>query len=365
MINNNYFLQSHSNVCFQANKVSKTNNNQVQNVESHKAFASVPLGAYNDRLISFTSSPQYAKGSTVEVAQKLKALSGPLDEKLAKAKDIILSDLGLPPELLNLKDGDCGPGAYAQFLIAPGEIKFNKAMCQQGNSQFSDDAVLCILRHELDHMVVFTRLYKTLGGEKFEELWNKAAQTIPALKDMPTEEKVVNHQFYKEMSKYVEPLSKADTKKYSDALINYDKTDPTGIEYSNYRKFTFITNNFNNELENSARDVQYQLEDQMGVTTLKDFYSMIDNTKALKAKLAEALKQNPSLNKGDDTVELLFDYLYHKSAAETGLDDKPQNWGKIVAKAQGKVQSICANDIEEARKYREEVIASSKTVENK
>lgn len=365
MINSNYFLQSNNNVCFQANKVLRANNNSLQSTAAIKAFASVPLGAYNDRLISFTSLPQYAKGSTPEVTQKLKALSGPLDEKLEKAKNIILTDLGLPSDLLKLVDRDCGQGSYAAYSIATGAVGFNKKMCQQQNSQFSDDAVVCILRHELDHMVVFSRLYKTLGGEKFEALWNKAYQTIPQLQELPPDEKVVNHQFYKEMSKYVEPLSESDTKKYMDALINYDQTDPTGIEYSNFRLFTLITNNFNNELENSARNVQYQLEDQMGVTTLKDFYSMIDNTKSLKAKLTEFVKQNPSLNNGDDTVELLFDYLYHKSAVETGLEDKTQNWGKIVAHAEDRVQTVSTKDIEEARKYREEKIVTSKTSQSK
>lgn len=361
MISNNYSLQSSNSIYFQPNKIAQTNNSSVQSIENHRAFASVPLGAYNDRLISFTSLPQYAKGSTPEVAHKLKALRGPLEEKMEQAKNIILTDLGLPSDSLKLLDCECGQGSYAAYSIATGTVGFNKKICQQENSQFSDDAVMCILRHELDHMVIFTRLYKTLGRDKFEQLWNTAAQTIPQLQKLPAEEKVVNHQFYQEMSKYVEPLSASDTKKYTDALKNYDQTDPTGTEYSNFRLFTLITNNFNNELENSARNVQYQLEDQMGVTTLKDFYSMIDHTKALKAKLAELVNQNPSYKKGDDTVEILFDYLYHKSAVETGLEDKTQNWGKIIANAEGKVQSISTKDIEEARKYRAEKIAASKS----
>lgn len=355
MISNNYFLKS-DNTYLQTNKGSNANNNSVQNAETSKTFANVPLGAYSDRLLSkqnFTSLPKAIKGSSPEVAEQLKSLNGTLNEKLAQAKDIILTDLGLPPELLKLKDEDCGPGAYAMSSPARGIIKFNKALCQKPNSQFSDDAVLCILRHEIDHMVVFTKMYKKLGAEKFDEI----IQNNDYLKTLPPEERVVNHKFYQEMSKYVD-VSDFDAKPYMDAFNNYNKgVDIAGIDYSNYRLFTMITKNFDNELENSARNVQYALEGQMGVTTLKDFYSMIDNTKALKSSLSDFLSKNPSLKDGEDTVEVLFDYLYNKSAAEIGLEDKTQNWGKILTHAESKVPSISKNDIEEARKYRTEKLS--------
>lgn len=358
MISNNYFLKS-GNAYLQTVKVVKANDNSTQSAESSKNFASVPLGAYSDRLVfrqNFTSEPQMIKGSSPEVAKQLKGLNGTLDEKLAKAKDIILTDMGLPPELLQLKDEDCGPGAYAMCSPARGIIKFNKALCQQPNSQFADDAVLCILRHEIDHMVVFTKTYKTLGAEKFDEM----IQNNDYLKTLPPEERVVNHEFYQEMSKYVDATD-FDAKPYVDAFNNYNKgVDSTGIDYSNFRLFTMITKNFDNALENSARDKQFALEEQMGVTTLKDFYSMIEHTKALKAKLGDFVSQNPSLKTGDDTVELLFDYLYHKSVAETGLEDKTQNWGKILTHAEGKVQSITQNEIKDAQKFRAEKMAKSK-----
>lgn len=361
MINSNYYLLGNV-ISFQSNKEQKANS-QASSLEYSNAYACVPLYAYRDKLISlqtFTSSDKNGnnvKGSNADVAQKLKALNAPLDKKLAKAKDIILTDLGLPCGLLVLVDRDCGPGAYAGYSPTTGVIAYNKALCQKKDSQFSDDAVLCILRHEIDHMVVFTKLYKTLGPDGFEKLM----QNSELIKQLPPEQRVVNHKFYQEMSKYVDKLSDSDTKKYADAITNYNKNaDSTGIEYSNYRKFTFITNNFDNELENSARNVQYQLEEQMGVTTLKDFYSMIDHTKALKTKLKQFINQNPSLNNCDDSVEMLFDYLYHKSSVEAGFEDKTQNWGRILTNAEGKVNTITQADIENARKYRAERLAASK-----
>jgi hypothetical protein len=356
--NNNCFLKSDI-FYLQTNKVLKAGGNSTQSVESSTAFASVPLGAYNDRLFQtkFSSLPKTIKGSSPEVARQLKSLSGTLDQKLAQAKDIILKDLGLNPDLLKLVDEDCGPRIYAMSSPARGIIKFNKALCKQPHSQFSDDAVLCILRHELDHMIVFTKIYKTLGPEKFENF----IQNNDYLKTLPSAERIVNHEFYKEMSKSVD-VSNFDAKPYIDAFDNYNKgVDNTGINYSNFRLFTMITKNFDNELENSARNVQYALEEQMGVTTLKDFYSMIDHTKILKSNLSDFLSKNPSLKDGNDTEEILFDYLYHKSATETGLEDKTQNWGKILTHAESKVSSISKNDIEEARKYRAKKIASSKS----
>lgn len=358
MINNNYSFNS-NNIYLQAYKASKLRNNSIQSAETSKAFASVPLGAYSDRLLSkqsFTSLPKTIKGSSPEVAKQLKSLQGTLDQKLVQAKDIIFKDLGLNPDLVKLVDEDCGPGGYAMCSPARGVIKFNKAFCQQPNSQFSDDAVLCILRHEIDHMVVFTKIYKQVGAEKFDEI----IQNNDYLKTLPPAERVVNHEFYKEMSKHFD-VSDFDAKPYMDAFNNYNKgVDPTGINYSNCKLFTYITKNFDNELENSARTAQYALEEQMGVTTLKDFYSMIDNTKVLKAKLSELLNQNSTLKDGEDTEEVLFDYLYNQSSTETGLEDKTQNWGRILAHAESKVQSVSQNDIAEAHKYRAEKLAESK-----
>jgi hypothetical protein len=174
---------------------------------------------------------------------------------------------------------------------------------------------MCILRHELDHMEVFTKLYKKIGGEEFEKL-------LPALygENMPK----VNHEFYKKMSEHVN-IDNFDADKYIDAIKNYYSGDPLGN--SHYKNFTTITKNFDNELENSAREKQFELENLMGVTTLKDFYSMIDETKKLTAEIqAKGITEEKEIQK-------TFDDLYLKAQESTGLEDKTQNWGKIVKEA--------------------------------
>lgn len=357
MINTNYFLQN-NNTYYKINKNSDTKDNLLPDREAKIAFTSLPLGLYNNRLISrqnftsSTSSTEYDKGSSPEVAKKLKNLNGSLDQKLVQAKDIILEDLGLNPDLVKLIDTDCGPNAYAVYGAANGVIGYSKAVCQK-QMQFSDDAIICFLRHEIDHMVVFVKIYKVLGPEGFD----KFIQNNDYMKQAPPEERVVNHHFYQQMAQYLD-VSDFNAQKYIDAFNNYKKgVDKTGTDYSKCRLFTSM--NGSDELEDSADKAEFELEKQMGVTTLKDFYSMIEHTKILKDKISDFISQNPIYNVGNDTVEILFDYLYHKSAVETGLEDMLKNWGNILANAETKVQSISKRDIEEAYKYRSSKLMSN------
>lgn len=267
--------------------------------------------------ISFCSLQiqQHSKGSTPYVAWQLKALEGTVDEKLPKAKNIILKDMGLPYDLVECVDKDLGSSGYAAYSAPLGKVIFDKKFCQKPDSEFSDEAIMCILRHELDHMEVFIKLYKKLGGEEFEKL-------LPSLygKNMPK----VNHEFYKEMSKYIN-IDNFNADKYINAIKNY--YDGGALGNSHYKNFTTITKNFDNALEDSAREKQYELENLMGVTTLKDFYSMIDETKMLTSEI----KANGITD--EQAIQEKFDNLYAKALKTTGLADKTQNWGKIVKNA--------------------------------
>ena len=264
--------------------------------------------------ISFCSAQiqQHSKGSTPYVAKQLKALEGTLDEKLPKAKDIILKDVGLPSDLVECVDQECS--GYAAYSAPLGKIIINKKRCQQPNADFSDEAVMCILRHELDHLEVFAKLYKAVGGEEFEKLLKVLyGENIPK----------VNHEFYKEMSKHVN-TDNFDSNKYIEAINNYYKAS---LGTSHYKNFTGITKNFNNALEKSAQDKQGELESLMGVTTIKDFYSMIDET----AKLTSEIKTKGITD--EQAVEERFNNLYAEAIKSTGLEDKTQNWAKIVKEA--------------------------------
>ena len=264
--------------------------------------------------ISFCSAQiqQHSKGSTPYVAKQLKALHGTLDEKLTSAKDIILKDMGLPSDLVECVDQDCS--GYAAYSAPLGKVLINKKRCQNFDASFSDEAVMCILRHELDHLEVFAKLYKAIDGEEFEKL-------LPALygNDMPK----VNHEFYKEMSKHVN-IDNFDANKYVDALNNYYKAS---LGTSHYKNFTGISKNFSNALEKSAQDKQYELESLMGVSTIKDFYSMIDETK----KLTSEIKTKGITD--EQAIEDKFNSLFAEALKSTGLEDKTQNWSKIIKEA--------------------------------
>ena len=269
--------------------------------------------------MSFCSAQiqRHSKGSTPYVAKQLKALEGSLDEKLPKAKDIILKDIGLPSDLVECVDQDLGGKGYAAYSAPLGKVIFDKKFCQKPDSEFSDEAVMCILRHELDHMEVFTKLYKTLGGERFEQLIK------PLYSNKQGEMPKVNHEFYKEMSKHVN-TDNFDANKYINAIDNYYIAS---LGNSHYKNFIGITNNFNNALEDSAREKQFELENLMGVTTLKDFYSMIDETKMLTSEIkAKGVTE-------EQEIEQRFNELFAEALKSTDLEDKTQNWGKILRKA--------------------------------
>ena len=297
--------------------VQQINNSARQTIKQSNFQGYPQINELSNYPISFCSAQilQHSKGSTIQVAKQLKSLDGTLDEKLPKAKDIILKDMGLPCDLVECVDTDLGGKGYAAYSAPLGKILFDKNYCQRPDSEFSNEAVMCILRHELDHMEVFAKLYKKLGGDEFEKL-------LPELygENMPK----VNHEFYKEMSKHVD-IEGFDADKYVNAIKNYYKG--ANLDAKPYEKFTGITKNFDNELENSARDKQIQLESLMGVSTLKDFYSMIDET----AKLTAEIKAKGVTD--EKAVQETFDNLYEKAQKLTGLEDKTPNWGKILKEA--------------------------------
>ena len=96
---------------------------------------------------------------------------------------------------------------------------------------------------------------------------------------------------------------------------------------SPYKNFTGITKNFNNALEASAQDKQYQLEQLMGVKTLEYFYLMIEETAKFQQELnAKGVTDEKEMQK-------IFDELYLKTQETSKLENKPENWAKIIKNA--------------------------------
>ena len=80
-------------------------------------------------------------------------------------------------------------------------------------------------------------------------------------------------------------------------------------------------------MEVEARYKQYELEELMGVTTLKGFYSMIDETKKLTSEIeAKGITD-------ENEIQETFDNLFAQALKSSGLYDKTQNWGRILKEA--------------------------------
>lgn len=314
-------------VFYNINKIQKSsinfsNSNQTKNKKEQRKILSPVLKKYlslND-ISNQAQVIQSSKGSSVYVAQQLKQLSGTLDEKIMEAKDIILKDMGLPSDLIKLQDEDLKGTGYAAFMPTSGVIAFDKKMCQNPNADFSDDAVLCILRHELDHAEVLLKLYKKIGKDEFEKLILGSEAMVGAL---PQEKRVINHQYYSTMSQYVN-VDDFNADIYIDAIKNYKVAQ---LGESHYKNFTAIKQNFNNALEKSAQDKQFELEKRMGVETLADFFSMISETE----KLIQEIKAKGITE--EDKIQKRFDELYDEAVKSSGFQDKTQNWNKILKEA--------------------------------
>ena len=257
--------------------------------------------------VSFSSAQiqEYHKGSTPYVAHQLKQLEGPIDKKLDKAKDIILEDMDLPNDLLVVINQNLGRSCNAVYLNHAGIILIDAQKMHGPKCQFSDEAIMCVLRHELDHMEVFTKLYKKIGKRKFEKLLNPPEDT--SSKKRPK----INHGFYKRMSDYVN-IDNFDADKYIDAIKN-NYVRPLGKSY--YRNFYIIARNYANLIEKSAREKQYELESLMGVTTLKDRYKTLDEA----GKLTAEIKAKGIVD--EDKIQERFDYLYTEALKATGLEN--------------------------------------------
>jgi len=304
-----------NNIQITNNKASLTNNKakQTNHIATLKPSKNLPN-------FCSTQIKRYSKGTTPFVAYQLKSLNGTLDEKILKAKDIILKDMGLPSDLVKCTDEDLGGSGYAAFSPALGQVIFDKKACQNPNAQFSDEAILCILRHELDHLEVFVKLYKKLGKDEFEKLVLNSEILVGML---PAEKRKINHEFYSQIANYVN-TDNFNAEIYVNAIKNYY---PALLGESHYKNFTDITKNFDNALESSAQNKQHELEQLMGVKTIENFYFMIDETKKLISELkTKGISDENELQKN-------FDELYSKAQKESSLEDKPENWGKIIQKA--------------------------------
>lgn len=300
------------------------NSKNITNKTLDKQSAAVypTFKEFSNNLFSHYASQviNYPKGTTPNVALQLKALNGSLDEKILKAKDIILKDMNFPSDLVQCIDDDLAGSGYAAFSPALGSVIVDKKACQSPNAQFSDDEILCILRHELDHLEVFVKLYKKLGSDEFEKLILGCEFLVGML---PPEKRKINHEFYSKLAQYVN-VDNFDSDKYVDAIKNYC---PVVLGNSPYENFVGISKNFNNALEVSAQDKQRKLEHLMGVKTLDNFYSAIDEAKNFEKEIKQ---KGINEEKG---VKELFDKQYAKALATTKLEDNPQNWATIIQQA--------------------------------
>ena len=242
--------------------VAETKPQYLTNIKGLKYSRNLPCDTAKFTEITYTSE-QFVKSLT-----KIKGKDN-LDT-VNIVKNTILRKMGYKnSELLKL-DIDASSfelqkklGATGSFNMQLGKLDFGKNFL---NLPIEQQIVL--LYHELDHMDKFVKLYKAIGGKKFENLIIEAQKNSPIYKAMVKRfgpcETPVNLEFYKQMSEELN-IQSFDVKKWSKAVKEY-----SGLTPNYYDKYKYYCN----PLEDSAHNLQSKIQKILGlpVETARDLF---------------------------------------------------------------------------------------------
>ena len=188
-------------------------------------------------------------------------------DKITKIKDLIMKAMGFKhPEVLEVLYDD-----YSRSVTSAGN--FDAGFCTLrnkliiGENLFNDslEVIIAMLRHELDHVEKYTKVYKAVGSEKYINAIKKRA-----LNKFPFK---IPYKFNSWISSYIKPdtdileklakevdLDGFDVTKYHEAAIG----KPIGCLPKNRQLYEY----FNNESEISAYKLQDIVSKILGVEYL-------------------------------------------------------------------------------------------------
>ena len=173
-------------------------------------------------------------------------------ETCTEIKNKILSAIGYPepdelPFITGFK-GDMGYNPLEGNLLINTDIKVSK------------DLFIAAIRHELDHMEKFIKLYKALGEEEFTKMQYEAIKRLNPQVKLKIEhiKDLFNKNFYESMSKYVS-LEGFDSEKYKSAVINY-QPDFFG-SWSQRHAY------YNNPMEYDAYEISSKVQGILGLSS--------------------------------------------------------------------------------------------------
>ena len=197
---------------------------------------------------SFTHSDKTLEPKFLQNLLKLDNKNISVLQKYIKIKDEMLRAMGYKhPEELKLISVRSEGDFYAAYDAIQGKISVTDSNC-------SISKVISTLRHELEHLDQFAKIYKTMGENAFTEaLTNDIKRRNPVLDSLEISINL-NKNFYEIMSKDANTKN-FDSKKYYEAMNEYT---PFGYAISKAYKY------FNNLLEKDAYSAERKILGSLG-----------------------------------------------------------------------------------------------------
>ena len=138
-------------------------------------------GRYITRMLNETGT-QIGKTTDKIMVEELKALKGlPKEELITKAKDIICKRLNLPADLIEIKPQIKGLQPYtACFEETQACLYYHPSLLN-----VPDEMLIPLIRHELDHCEVISKIVKSMGLEEYKAFVSKtkSPEVISKYKD--------------------------------------------------------------------------------------------------------------------------------------------------------------------------------------
>ncbi len=240
-----------------------------------------------------------------KAVQEISALGDTFNPEAVK--NILARDMGINPSLIELKAdnflGKCGDGS---FDIISGIISYKSGIntVKSNNIRFA-----ALLRHELEHVQQYAKLYKMLGADEFEQLLRFEVPDLP--------KNVLNREFYDKMAKkintegfnaakFIEQLKKPNTSN----LLQETKSSYQALQ----NQHIYASDPF----EIDAYRVQRQVERAFGINSgIK-----VENSGKLLVAIDRKLNRIIERGKIEGTKNTLYDTISDTATLELNPEMK-------------------------------------------